>query len=200
MKITLKEIIISAGIAFLILISPLFIYHKITHMNKDDLVWMNVYEAGDTVLFCCNNGSADTLLVLEKKIHNSLNPFNFKDYEVSWEYLACANFDMILKHQGQSYDVYFAIEKFKRGVPVDHTFVMDNRFAFNLIEWIRGFKFRQDFYDDCIIIDDRNSKYGNQTEEKDKRIKMLVWSKSEGLVYYNWNDSMYVIIDHLKKQ
>lgn len=193
MKITLKEIAFSACIAFLILISPLFIYHKITHMNKDDLAWLNIYKGRDTVLFRCNQFATDTLMMYEKYIMNSLSPFNFGFFETSDdEYIAHGIIHMILMHQGQELYGYFYIFKEENRSPVRHNILFGDRYLEYYHERLRIVRIGQKVYDDCIIVDDSNSEFGYVEKETEKRIKKFVWSKSEGLLWYNCNDSIYI--------
>ncbi len=50
-------------------------YTDMSHLSEQELEWTNCYNIGDTVLFYSHRGKVDTLIVAEKEIHNTSNPF-----------------------------------------------------------------------------------------------------------------------------
>lgn len=51
------------------------VYTDMSHLSEQELDWTNCYNIGETVLFYSHRGKVDTLIVAEKEIHNTSNPF-----------------------------------------------------------------------------------------------------------------------------
>lgn len=180
---------------FLILLSvlllPMCVYHKITHMEKGDLAWMESYHAGDTVMF--SNGSlTDTLIVRGIKVHNSLNPIN-TNFNASSVYEAVAYLDYDIIHDNDTMEGWFSIRKEEQGQPVYLNFSLCDRYALKGIKpRFKNFIINQSSYDDCIVIDKSNSSLGKY-QSKTCGVKSLIWSKSRGLLQYSFsNGDKYV--------
>lgn len=82
------------------------IYHKITHMNSDDLEWVTNRHVGEFMVFESETGITDTVKIWDIRIHNCISPYNMNiDYWVD-EYIARASIDYLFTGSN-SIDGYF---------------------------------------------------------------------------------------------
>lgn len=93
------------------------IYHKITHMNSDDLEWVTNRYIGEIMVFESETGIIDTVKIWDIHIHNCISPYNMNiDYWVD-EYIARASIDYLFTGSN-SIDGYFYIIKENNNEPV----------------------------------------------------------------------------------
>ena len=64
------------------------VYHRVTHMNDEELEWVTNRHEGEIMFFKSQTGILDTVTIKEITIHNSLDPIN-------WGYLNTSNKDYI---------------------------------------------------------------------------------------------------------
>ena len=169
---------------------PMCFYHRITHMDKDDLEWMRTYDIGDTVIFICDDLSLDTMFVYEKDVWNSLSPIS--RYQVFDEYTAGGFYNYKLLHQKDTLDGSFFINKEKNGQPVQLKFVLHERYALGeygsgINQSLRVIVVNNETFDDCITIDDHNSSISRYATDS-LQISYLKWSKKKGLIQYRYNN------------
>ncbi len=186
------------------------IYTDMSHLNEDELGWINCYAVGDTVLFKSNRNRYDTLIVLDKRISNSLNPFYYYtfDYSPGPDYNARASFEFKILNYPDSIKGYIQIEKLSQNDEIKWKLQLGNRFS-NSWDFEYGKDFRKiytgenplkpctiKYFNDtisaCIVQNDSTSyipspeSYPNLWNWGDKGIEKFIISKDYGLLYYKF--------------
>ena len=170
------------------------IYDKISHLENEELAWMEPYEEGDTILFA-SSLDVDTMVVEKKKLYNSLSPFR-EDEGIS-TYNANSVFDSTIEHDEVSIHVFFMIFK-------EH----DGRLRVSLTIHRRRFEIEDDkkinygsvkigdvAYHDVIRVDNGNSKANSIAPIANE---YFIWSKSKGLLQYKYlNGEVYTFYKKL---
>lgn len=165
------------------------IYTEITHLSESDLAWMSVYNVNDSVLLASQE-EVDTLIILNKTIYNSLNPF--RENEGFSKYKANANYDYELRHKNRIIEGWFNISKEEKASPIHLNVQLHERFGFNLNMNLSKRKIGRVILDDCIVIDDNNSEL-SKYHSRDTILEYFVWSKSKGLVEFKFRyEDVYV--------
>ncbi len=171
-------------------------YTEMTHMDEKDKSYLSTYNLNDTILFeSIINQQTDTMIIIEKTIYNSLWPF-LRD-ESSTEYHAGGYIDYIIKHGNTNLDGSFCITKQEKKKPVSVTLTLGNRFCFDVFKnadtVFRDITCDDVKFQECVLIDDTNSHYGKIVTVDS--IKQFVWSKENGLVFYEFSngDKFYVM-------
>lgn len=181
-------------ILLVVFLLPVCVYHKITHMNSEELDWVRVYNEGDSLFFSSNTNDIDTAIVTSIEIYNSLSPFNTNPNANS-VYEAIAYLNYVIIHDNVSMEGWTCICKREQDQPIEQSFTLCDRYAFELK--FEGFKetvIRGTKFNDCIILDDRNSHYG-KNQPTVCGISGMVWSKSKGLLQYSFeNGDIYTLI------
>ena len=59
------------------------VYHKITHMSKEELEWITNRHEGEVMYFKNAEGKQDTVIIFKIEVYNSLNPFNMTYFNTS---------------------------------------------------------------------------------------------------------------------
>ena len=173
---------------YLLLLIPVICYlfslwSRHTHMNNNDIAWMEVYQVKDKRLFTFGN-VIDTMYICNKDVWNSRSLF-WKG-PIGGEYHAGGYYDYVIIHEGDSLEGYFAIEKEHKRYPVSLSFQLQNRFAFNIAQEFHIVRLNNIIYYDCIVISHNNSQ--SSTYIKNNTIKTLTWCKSKGLIEYELTD------------
>ncbi len=177
---------------YLLLLIPIIgyaysLYDRHTHMNDDDLSWMDVYTGTDTRLFITPDGSIDTMHIKRKEIWNSCSLF--------WEgpigglYLAGGQYDYIIIHDKDSIVGSMSISKQEKRKPVWLDFQFGGRFGLGIKQNFKGTIIKGIKYHDCIFVNDTNSEipeYNNCSIT----ISDFIWSKSYGLLEYTLSNGV----------
>ena len=151
------------------------IYTAMSHLSKDDLTWIKVYDMGDTLLF--HSGVMyDTLIVNEVNVYNSYNPFHVS--EATDEYKASAEILYCIIHEGETMDGFFHISKPVHSEKLVFSICLSDRYAFDITPNLHEYESVED-----IHVDDGNSRIGGNQEDK-IHIEQLTWSKTSGLREY----------------
>ena len=185
-----------------ILLPSLLEYKEITHMDDEDLRWIEKYEVGDCIHFYSDSDSdsdsnkKDLMIVYSKDINNSLNPDKSLAFD---KYIANAYIEFAILHRHQLLKGDLSIRKENNLFPVyigpglnnQHTILCNqqvlsndeyaakNYHLLNLKDTIiSGIE-----YHDCFIIDETNS-WQLETSEPSDEIQSFIWSKSKGLIQY----------------
>ena len=174
---------------FILLFIVTCVYHHITHMDENDLRWLNVYNVGDTVFFYSQESDTDTMVIKDKYITNSFNPIN-NNPSVGTEYLAGGFIDYDISHNGDSINGYFFVRKNTNREPVYvYTGLCERSTDDYIPQKLEKFEFKGKHLNDCIIINSHNS---NDREKEHKQLsyslRYFIWSKSMGLILYSYDN------------
>lgn len=164
-----------------------FVYHKITHLNSEDLEWINNVKE-EIMVFESQNGTYDTATIKSIEIYNSLNPINYDRFNVSDEYIATANIDYFVVNNNDTLDAFFYIQKESNGNPVCFNTGLGNRFAFNVKPDFQKILIDHIEIDDAIYFDNNNSSLSKYYCDNSPTIRSFVWSKRYGLIQYTFED------------
>ena len=174
---------------------PMIEYSEVTHMDDEDLRWIEKYEVGDCIHFYSDSDSnkKDLLIVYSKYIDNSEHRSVFFD-----DKYADASMWYALFHRNHLLRGNLKITKENR-FPVLIDLSLHNQNAnlcdqqvlstddyaaknYHLLQLkdtiISGIE-----YHDCLIIDETNS-WQLETSEPSDEIQSFIWSKSKGLIQY----------------
>lgn len=185
-------------------------YDKMSHLSDEELAWVNCYEIGDSILFQSDSLDIDTLVVTDKNIYNTSNPFfiHFIDNYPGSNFNAIANYIFIIKNKTNNIEGYFEIEKFVENDSIKIDALLDQRFS---NDWNYDFDYRNDMriftesnpikitkfsmngqlFNNCIIIDDSNSKL-SKYNDRENPIASFVINRDYGLIYYRYaNDKEF---------
>lgn len=172
------------------------IYTRMTHMDTNDLAWMEVYNVGDTLLFHSST-CVDTMIVQEIDVYNSRNPFYIS--EADDEYTANASIIYEVRHHGLSLKGFCIIKKEYEHEPCCITLTLHNRYARCLKQDFQPFTINKEQLNDCMVINEANSKKSEFPVIKEMLISRFVWSKSVGLVEYEMIDGDTLMSFQLEK-
>ena len=159
-----------------VILSPIFLYHKITHMNGDELAWVKCWDMGDTLFFESGSNGKDTVIFNSTKIYNSLCPINKNtNIELGSEYNATAFLNYELLHNGLAMVGRLWVEKKEQDQPIALHLRLCCRFALYLHPYLKKYFVEGIEYDDCVRIDGSNSDVG--WPDHKKCINSFLWSK-----------------------
>lgn len=164
------------------------VYEKMTHLDSDDMEWINVYEPKDTSIFCSDRQNIDTLIVLSKTIENSQCPFYFDTY--STEYLASGCIGYYLYGTRDSIHGIVWFDKFHNDTTVVQSFRLGHfsslLFNYNIPMPRKVYSLSVDntTYDNCIVIDTICANWDRYYIPDSTDISKFVWSKEHGLIMY----------------
>lgn len=111
-----KRLILATVIVLcLILVYNACLIENLTHMDEDDLEWVDEFSTRKIHLYKNQHGETDTLIITKYELNNSLCPFMnpFLKFEVSPDYEANALFNYSLRHNNEVLDGLFRIIKRK---------------------------------------------------------------------------------------
>lgn len=177
---------------YLLLLIPIIdyaysLYDRHTHMDDEDLLWMNVYSEEDIRLFTSLDGSSiDTMFIYKKDIWNSTSLF--WNGPIGGLYLAGGQFKYILIHDKDSITGTMSISKKEKENPVWLDFRLGGRFGFDIKQEMKTTIIHGIKYNDCIYVDDTNSSISEYFQDS-LRISSFIWSKSYGLLEYTFVNS-----------
>lgn len=166
------------------------IYQKITHMDSDDMIWLDAYHINDTIVFGSTKNNTDTMIIVSKIIKNSKFPFYISTY--SSEYLASGVIRFNI-HQSSTDDtikctVWF--DKYYKNLPVIQSFAFGG-FKSMIDQWLVPRQRRlwnviidNKSFNDCIIVDSDNPLCDTTNHYEKNDIRKFIWSKKDGLLMY----------------
>ena len=163
-------------VAVMSLLSGCF-YIKMTHLSDEDLEWLKAYGTGLSVFFISNLGSTDTLIVTEKGLWNSTNPFYFSEAG-GWTYEANGGFSYYLKHSDTKIRGSMDIKR-----KLNDTLYFDSHLG--TLFQTEPIKIDND---SCMAVNSTNAHYSKYAYDITNRIKEYVWHKKYGLIYYKFED------------
>ena len=155
-------------------------------MSDDDLVWMSPYEFGDTVLYKSSSG-VDSLVITEKYISND---YEFVAHSIGpTESHGTAWYEGKMCHYGDSLKVLFQAQKgndstlcflicFSERTCWKYRLYPDSNLD---TMWVNGIE-----YDDFACIDSVDMNWPKHPIRSPYNIKRMLWSKSKGLILYEY--------------
>ena len=180
---------------------PMCIKWKMTYMNKQELDWVSQYEVGQRMYYISNKKDIDTLEITEKHIYNFCWPISLH-VGYNNQFTASCGLHFIIKNKKKALKGALGVIKDEQKEPVNLYFYLGDRFALGELtgpEHSFGLPLLKDMctiringytFNDCIVIDDRNSEYG---DDKSTGISKFIWSKSKGLLLYVFKNGDFFI-------
>lgn len=191
----MNRIVYPQLIFFLVMISfEGCMYEDMTHMSSEEILWLSPYKEGDMRLYKSPNKAFDTLFIELAEISNSRFPLYISESGVQ-KYKAGGIVNYIIFHHGQRIGGSLMASKENDSI-FKLSFYLDRRFSYALQRKDTcNFITNGGFYSDCMIINDNNSYLSPPIENN--IVKSFVWSKSRGLVYYQYEDgTIYQLYSH----
>ena len=164
------------------------VYHRMTHMNKEEVEWATNRHKGEMMYFKSTNGTIDTVEICNVSVSNSLNPFTFAYFNTSNEKYtagilinyafngstACEGTLLITKSYNDK-PIYFSGGLFRVW--------SKKRIILNLSKLV----INDVVFDDVVVFDDSNMAPITDLGQSN-HIKSFAWSKKYGLVQYAYQD------------
>lgn len=160
------------------------VYHRITHMNEDEMGWVANRHEGEIMYFQSPNGAIDTIAIREITIHNSLNPINWGYFNTSnKEYIATAD----VRYSVNSNDGgVFHIKKQFKDSTICFSSVLIDGWLYDVPLNTTCLRVDGITLNDIMVFDNRNSESINRNDANS--IMNYAWSKKYGLVQYTFQD------------
>lgn len=182
MKLLLKWIL---SILFIIGFLYSCVYHKITHMNDEELEWITNREIGEIMYFKSPNGVIDTLTILEVDIQNNLNPINWSYFNTSCkEYIATAHIRYSFSNRNTG--GLFYIKKQFNDMPICFSSVLFEGWSYDVPLKLTSLKVDNITMSDIIFFENGNPEAIKRNDSN--FIISYAWSKKYGLVQYTFQD------------
>ncbi len=174
-----KLVVLLFGVS--LLVSCIFVNYL---MSDDDLVWMSPYEYGDTILYRSAD-NVDSLVITEKNIYNdykfvahSIGPTEFNGTAVIYGKMC---------HYGDSFDVSILTQKTDDVTLETHIrFSQRNytKFWKDEVDHLDSRRVNGVVYNDLVCIDSVDLEWSRIM--RPYNIKSMIWSKSKGLIQYEY--------------
>lgn len=150
-------------------------YENITHMNLDEKKWLSSYKEGDIFLYKSDK-DIDTLYITFVEVENSKFPFHISESGTS-NYKAGGIINYYILHSG-----------LRIGGSLIAVKENDSIFSLKLDIDRRLYEEKsiERIYNDCIIVNSKNSRLSSQVNQS--IIKSFTWNKSKGLLNYILED------------
>lgn len=187
-----------------IVFMPMCVKWKLTHLNSSELRWIDHYNTGTKTRYISNIGNIDTLVITSCDISNSLWPF-YQHIGYDGEYIAGGYVEYKIIHDNDTIEGFSSIDKCNYNEPVYLAFILGDRYAIKdstfpfglpLYGSMRFVEINGRIFNDCIVIDDSNSRY-RKYATKTNKISEFVWSKSEGLLRYSFENGDFFLREDL---
>ncbi len=174
---------------FIVCLLSSCMHRRMTHLNEDDLAWVDNFNEYPTCTFTSNRGSHSTLAVKEFNVWNSRNPF-FISSNQSWDYEASASVKFEILQSDRLLDGCFQIRKVLPQKRLATFAFLGNRVTTDhpLID-VKEFKYKETMFKECTIVDSLNSRISaDPFYPFESDVKEIVVSKEYGLIYYSFSD------------
>ena len=170
-------------------------YSDITHLTDDDLKWTDYYNVGDTIFFHSDNmENVDTMMVIDKRTYNRKNRFfiHYIDNYFGDRYEANSGYYYVIISGENQIDGDFGIKKFIDCDSIFFSAYLGSLFTNGLKGFSNSYRpistdscnINGDIYDNCIIVDDKNAHYINDSRIIDK----FIITQNYGLIYYRYTN------------
>lgn len=170
------------------------IYHRVTHLNEDELAWITNLHIGDTMSFQTEDGTIDTLVINDVQIRNSWKIINWAGFNISSrEYIATAHvsYSDISNYRDYKNGAYisgnFVVKKPFRTEPIVVVAFLNHRKSVEIPLTVISMQISGNTLDDVVYIDESLMEPLREDTSL-KPIKTLAWSKKYGLVQYTFQD------------
>lgn len=189
----MKKIYVYIGVVLLIFISCF--YSHMYHLTEKDMEWMNPYVQNDTIVFEYKD-DVDTMIVTEEKIINSSSPF--RQNEGAEDFCGNAFFCFVLNHKQRKIHGRFVVIKEGGNILSIGILIGDRRYSFDDAKYLSFFKknIKGEVLDDVICVDSTNSELYVDNEATPQ---MFMWSKSKGLLMYQYRNGNIYTLSTLRK-
>lgn len=169
-------------------------YCKKVKFDENDLMWLNPYEKGDSIIFASNLDRFDTIVVTAKDIFNPSNTFIFdlrgcNCWEGDNEFNAIASFGLnfidkdIIQKNPNITDGFFSVEKFEKGKAAELSFSFCELYPRKISsENDTSILLNNKLIQYCIYI--RRDECDIGQRQSKLNIQNYIWSKQFGLVQY----------------
>lgn len=165
------------------------VHLQMTHLDDDEVEWVENFNRYVTCRFSSNYGSHSTLAVKSYGIANSRNPFyisskGYNDYE------ATASISFVILQNDHLLEGYFGFRKVLPGRSLVLYTSLGDRDANELQERdVRKFEYAGKLFEECVILDSLNSHISrNSFYPFESAVEKAVISKEYGLIYYSFSD------------
>ncbi len=153
-------------------------------MSDDDLVWMSPYEYGDTILYRSAD-NVDFLVITEKEIYNK---YKYVAHSIGpSEYHGTAVIEGEMCHNGDSLDIFFLTQK-TDDVTLETNMWFSSRsytkFWQDDVDRLDSRRVNGVVYNDLACIDSVDLEWCRFV--RSYNIKRMLWSKSKGLIQYEY--------------
>lgn len=160
------------------------VYHRITHMDEEDLKWVTNRYVGETMYFKSQNGIIDSVMINEICIHNSLDPINWGYLNTNQkEYIATADVRYSLNCNDGG---VLHIEKKSIDEPIFFSSILINGWLYDVPMMLTTRRIDDINMNDIMFFDNRKSETIIQCGTNP--IINYSWSKKYGLVEYTFKD------------
>ena len=153
-------------------------------MSDDDLVWMSPYEYGDTILYRSAD-NVDSLVITEKNIYND---YEFIAHSIGpSESHGTAVIYGEMCHNGDSLDIFFLIQKTDDVTLETHIRFSQRsytKFWQDEVDHLNSRRVNGVVYNDLACIDSVDLEWSRRV--RPYNIKSMLWSKSKGLIQYEY--------------
>lgn len=176
-------------IVVLSLLMPSCVYIRMTHLDDEDVRWIENFNKYSTCCFTSNRGTHSQLFVKDYGIANSRNPFYFSS-NTSLDYEAIASVMFEILQNDRLLEGFFG---FRKILPEKYLVLyagLGDRDADDSLERdIKGFEYAGKLFKECVILDSLNSYISRTSSYPFKSdVKEMVVSKEYGLIYYSFSD------------
>ncbi|MDE6337779.1 MAG: hypothetical protein K2L34_14545 [Muribaculaceae bacterium] len=189
MKLRAYHLIWRSAMLIVILMLSSCMHRRMTHLNDEDLKWMDNFNKYPTCTFTSNRGSHSTLVVKEYNVWNSRNPF-FISSNQSWDYEAAAEVVFEVLQSNRLLKGCFQIRKVLPQKKLAIFAILGNRTTNDLpLQDVKEFKYKGTMFKECVIVDSLNSHISpTKSYPFESDVKEMVVSKEYGLIYYSFSD------------
>ncbi len=178
-------------------------YDKMSHLDENDLEWVNWCNEGDSMFYFSNKGAQDTMIITNKFIDDTHNPFfiHFIDNYPGPYHDSGAGYAF----KNNVFSGIFMLQKLAKQGEVIYEASLDKRFYSHPM-FLLGSESSEDYleqdtanikpirfvmngqkFDNCFIFDESNSHLSINNDQENP-IESFVISKDYGLIYYRFAD------------
>jgi hypothetical protein len=163
------------------------VYHRITHMNEEELEWIANRHEGEMMYFQSNNGIKDTAIVYNIEIYNSLNPFNMAYFNTSnTEYIAGGCIDYSFNRSTGCVGTLY-VQKLYNNKPLFISGGLLGRWSKEIPLKLTTLEVNNVTFNDILFFNEMNTEQITNYNQANP-IKSYAWSKKYGLVQYTFQD------------
>lgn len=176
-----------SSVLFILFFFHSCVYHKITHMSKEELEWITNRHEGEVMYFKNAEGKQDTVIIFKIEVYNSLNPFNMSYFNTSkTEYIAGGCIDYYFS-RATSCEGDFYVQKTDNSKPLCFSGGLLGRRSRCIALKQISLKIHNATLNDIVFFDESNTEQIRDSDPLNP-IASYAWSKKYGLVQYTFKD------------